>query len=407
MLAWFGQDFDFLVNEGTRENQYPRQRPVLKTVSSSRPFSERALFFEKQYLDLLQPYDAVMTADLLYQRGGNFLAQNQAARRVAPLLKAHWFHWIHSAWTEPPETSQYPELLRHVSMERSTIVYQNASEREGIARQYGVQAEDAGVVYNPKDPRSFNYWHPLSWRISALLDFPQKDVIQVLPFCATRMEAKGLDATVKAFAALKRQGVPVALVLAAGHAPKASAEIAAKKTWIESQGLMEGVDVLWTHDYTDDQAACPREVVSDLFSASNLFVYASWREVCPQVLLEARISGCLLVVNRHTPPLAEFSGQEALYFSATTKTPGKRDYEEGDLLRCDYRDEADYFDQLADEIMERLPSKKHQWLFCYENIWNHQLGPLLYGRARNDSRTHGRERLPANDLDAQRPCAQL
>ena len=401
MLSWFGQDFDFLVNTSTKENQYPRQRPVLETISTVRPFSERVLFFEKQYVDLLKPYDAILTADMIYQKGGNFLAQNQAARRVEPYLEAWWYHWIHSAWVEPPEIADYPELLRHEPMMRSTLVYQNSSEREGIARQYHVKPEQVAVVYNPKDIRSFNYWNGLSWKISALLDFPLKDVIQVLPFCATRMDSKGIDTTVKAFAALKRMGVPVALVLACGHAWKVPEDIAAKKEWIESQGLVEGVDFLWTHDHIDGQRHCPREVVSDLFGVSNLFVYASWREVCPQVLLEARTSGCLLVVNRHTQPLAEFSGQEAIYFDGTTKTPGKHDYTEGDLQECTYRDEFEYFDFLAAEIIDKLPSKKHQWLFCYENIWNNQMGPLLYGRKRDDRRVHGDKRFSVHDMDAQ------
>jgi len=176
----------------------------------------------------------------------------------------------------------------------------------------------------------------------------------------------------------------VALVLAAGHATKVPAEVAEKKKLIDDHGLVEGLDVLWTHDLIEGNTACPREVVSDLFGVSNLFVYASWREVCPQVLLEARVSGCLSVLNKHVQPLAEFGGQEAIYFSATHKTPGKIDYACGDLKECKYTAEVEYFDELAGLIMKRVPSKKHQWLFCYDFIWEHQMKPLLYGEASCD-----------------------
>lgn len=382
LLAYHGQDFDFLCNRDVPETEYPHALPVLDTIPTDRPFSERALFFEKQYLDLLPGYDAILTADLIYQQGGNFLAQNQAARRVAEILPARWYHWVHSAWTERPADVDYPQVLRYAPINgRSTIVYQNESERNGIARQYGIDPAKIAVVFNAKDSRSFNGWQPLSWHVSRALDFPGKDAIQVLPFCATRMEAKGIDATVKAFAALKRLGVKVALVLAAGHAWKVPVEIAAQKRRMDDAGLVEGVDYLWTHDMIDGHRSCPREVVADLFQAANLFVYGSWRENCPQALLEARTAGCLLVVNKHVKPLVEFAGADAITFTATHKTPGKTDYADGDLQEASYANATEYFDQLAGLIMARLPSKKHQWLFCYDFIWRHQLRPLLYGDA--------------------------
>lgn len=381
LLEHVGEDFDFLVNDNCRDGIYPHQRAVLGRMKESAPFDARVEFFRDQYLELLAGYDAILTADLIYQRKGNFLAYNAAMRAAAPHLKAHWYHWIHSGWTRRPAGIRYPESLRYTMMDNSTIVYLNGSELAGVAEQYGTDLEHVACVYNPKDPRCFFDFHPLSREIVRRLDIPSKHAVQIFPHCATRMDAKGIDAVIRVFAALKRAGLSVALILAQGNARRVQGEIAKKKRWMARLGLVDGEDYLFTCDITENFAPLPRRAVADLYRVANLFVFGSWRETVGNCFQEALVSGNLLVLNQNLPPLTEMGGPDAIWFDTTYKTPGVPDGAQGDLQQVDYRDETKYFDELAARIIERLPDRSHLWRFSYDWIWENQLRPLLYGGA--------------------------
>jgi hypothetical protein len=91
-------------------------------------------------------------------------------------------------------------------------------------------------------------------------------------------------------------------------------------------------------------------------------------------LLEATISGNLLVDNKNTAPAVEFAGPGAILYDATAKIPGVPDGEGDRHVR---KNGPDYYDALADVILQRLPSREHVWEFSFEKIWNDQLAPLL------------------------------
>jgi len=380
LLQYFNQDFDFLVTTGCKQEYYPHQKAILKGLSEKRPYEERVKFFTEQYLELLKDYDAILTADLIYQKKGNFLAYNQAMRNVAPHIKAHWFHWVHSSWTDRPNNIQYPDSLRYEMMEKSTLVYLNSAELDGLAKQYGTTINNCACVYNPKDFRSFNEFHPLSWEISKKLDFANKDCIQIFPHCATRMDAKGVDFVIKTFAELKKKGMRVALVLATGNAKSVLKEIEQKKQMMKNLGLIDGKDFLYTHEITSNYAALPRKAVADIYKCANIFIFASWRETCGNVFQEAKISGNLLVLNKALPCLREMGGDDAIFFYATHKTPGIIDGHTGDIQQVCYSTDEKYISDLADMIIKKAESKRHLWQFSYDWIWENQFKPLLYGK---------------------------
>lgn len=379
LLEYFGQDFDFLVNETCPEGLYPHQRSCLPRIGEDCPFHDRAMFFRKAYRKLLKDYDVIMTADLIYQRKGNFLAWNQAMRwanedfRVQG-RKKRWLHWIHSAFTNR-EKASYPESLRFSPMKDSTLVYMNKSEKGGVAQMYGVDPGDVACVYNPKDPRSFGGFHRDAWEVTKLLDIPNKDVVQVFPHCTTRADAKGLNVVIDVFAALKRQGARVALVLANANAKAYGFQIKVKRDRAERLGLEYGKDLLFTSDITKDCSPLCREAVANLFSISNVFVFGSRREVCPNVLLEAKISGNLLVVNENLAPGIEFAGPKAITFPCTTKIPGVPDGK-GDSKRVLLGPSS--YDALAREIIVKVDLRRNLWEFSFDRVWNEQLKPLIY-----------------------------
>ena len=117
ILERHGINFDFLTNKSAK-HFYPNQKNCLINPSSTKPFSWRVTEFINNYRDVLQGYDVILTADMVYQRKGNFLAYNAAMRKVAEELPARWCHWIHSSWTRHNPDVGYPENLRYKS-ERS------------------------------------------------------------------------------------------------------------------------------------------------------------------------------------------------------------------------------------------------------------------------------------------------
>jgi len=395
LLQYFNQDFDFYVQSNCKSDIYPNAKKVLPHPLEKEPFESKVAQYEKVFLEYLQDYDCILTADLMYQRKGNFLPANQAMRNVEPKLKAKWFHWVHSAYTNRLR-SQYPESLRFTGMPNSTMVYMNNSEKKGLEQMYQIQSDEIACVYNPKDYRSFNRFVDDSWDICKRLDIPNKDIIQIFPHCSTRMTAKGIDPIIRTFEALKRKGKKVALIFANSHAKSMLRQLQQKKKGLGRIGLIEGEDYVFTHDIMfekyGDYRALSQQAVADLFKVSNLFVFASWREVCPNVLLEAKINDNLLVVNEKVLPLVEFAGagynfetangterEGAIYFQATSKTPGVQDGVRGDMSNIIYKNEKEYYMRLAKEILRRIPSTKYMWEFSYEKIWQQQFQPLLYG----------------------------
>lgn len=391
LLKHFDQDFDFLVSKRCKEGLYPNQKSILPFCKSAEPFEERVKLFTDWYFENLKDYDAILTADIMYQRKGNFLAFNQAIRNVSPLLKAKWYHWIHSSWVERPnKLPEYPENLRFEYHEESKMVYLNSYELSEVAKMYNTSQKNIYCVYNPKDPRTFFDFSPLVCQIIEELKFWDKDIIQVFPHCSTRMEAKGIKTIAMVFGALKRAGKKVAIVFANANSRSVQKEINYFKKWAEKQyNLIEWEDYLFTSNMTENFHPVPRKDIADLFRLANLFVFASWRETVGNVFQEAKISGNYLVLSNHLPCLQEMGGRnvnDVIYFPATHKTLGIADFMPNDLQVVNYgpdRDHEDrYMDHLANAIIIALSKRgtnQERWKFSREWIWHNQLKPLIYG----------------------------
>lgn len=389
LLEYFDQDFTFFVNDKCPSNLYPHQRNSLTKIKEGRPEFAKVEHYARLYEHLFTDFDFVLTADMIYQRKGNFLAQNAAQRIAAENLNCHWLHWIHSGWTLPPNPvdSRKPEHLRFIMPPKSTIIYMNSHELPGVQKQYNCTAHDVWPVYNPKDYRSFNDFDKLSWKITSDTQIYGRDVAMLFPFCATRMDSKGIDAVAQTLAALKRRGLKVLLINAVSNSKNQQEAIRVKDAFFLDLGLYRDSDYFWSCDWTDDFKPLSRKVIADLFKVTNLFVWASWRETVGNVFQEAKISGNLMVLSKYLPSNVEMGGVDCLWMHATHNTPGFMDGRSGNLTAIKFRDPEtgedttfDYYDKLASEIEEALPNRSYQWQFSYERIWEWQLKPLLYGR---------------------------
>ena len=372
LLEKFEVDFDFLVERTVKDRIYPRQQAILRKPNF-KEFEDKVKFYTDEYLRILTEYDVILTADLVYQTKGDFLPQNAAMREASTGLKVWWCHWIHSGWTNPSKVA-YPNSLRHIMPPRSFLVYMNA-ELDGIAYMYNTDISNCFTVYNPKDYRTFNHFDDISNRIIEILDIPNKQAVQIFPFCSTRMDSKGIDGVIQGASALKRAGINTALILANANGRKLKDTIARKKQFMRKLGLVENEDFIWTSDLLDYKPL-PRKAVSDLFKVSNYFVFTSWREACPNVLLEARISGCKLVLNQNVPSIVELGGPNVIYVDTTHKTPGLKDTDTGSTLHRNLNSNT-YWDGVATSLIPQLPSLEHKWMFSFEKVWYNQFKSLL------------------------------
>jgi hypothetical protein len=261
---------------------------------------------------------------------------------------------------------------------------------------YNTSPKNVYCVYNPKDPRTFFDLSPLASKIAAHLKLWNKDVLQIFPHCSSRMQAKGIMGVIRVFAALKREGLSVAIIFANANSKSAQDEIMELKILMKDRyDLVENEDYIFTSDWTKNKKPLPRKDIADLMRLANIFVFASWRETVGNCFQEAKISGNLLVLNQHLPCLVEMGGKDAIYFSTDHKIPGVKDHfgcelteEEkllGDLNQANYPlGEDAYYNIIAKKIADRLyvmPRLAEKWKFSYEWIWKNQFKPLLYGDA--------------------------
>jgi glycosyltransferase involved in cell wall biosynthesis len=133
------------------------------------------------------------------------------------------------------------------------------------------------------------------------------DVAQVYPVSATRLDTKGIRHAINVFAALKSLGKVVRLVIACAHADgdEGSEQIRQAKSFAKEAGLVE--ELVFTSDIVPESAGSglSSNDVRALLQVSNVFVFPSVSEASPLVLMEAAMSGCLLVLNSSLPCLME------------------------------------------------------------------------------------------------------
>lgn len=329
-----------------------------KDIENKEAKEELIEIFKKE----LKDFDVVITHDLLYIR--QYFTYRKAIMECGVPVK--WIHWVHSVIGE--------KLA--LKMPHSKYVYMNYADTARFAEHIGVGIEDIRVVFNDKDPRLFFDWDAITCKIAEKYDLFNKDIIQTYPMCSTRMNSKGIDHVIKIFAKLKSLGNDVLLIVPNSNARKKKEEIEQKLKSAYEQGLEKG-DVLFTSTISPEcEGGVPRDVVRDLMLISNLFIFPSVSEVCPNVLLEASMTKQLIVVNRDFPAIFDFGedGKSCLAYNfGSLIKPGFR-----------YRTEEGYAN-LAREINEHLIHSKSNQQFLkikkisnIDTIYHKQLEPLLY-----------------------------
>lgn len=279
-----------------------------------------------------------------------YLPYNLAFRKAK--LSCRFLHWIHSAPSPRPELNESnPHTARYSLPPRSKLVYLNNDKTIALAEMYGTWARNVRVIPNSRDPRTFWGLDPFVIKLINKYDLLSGDIISVYPLSTPRMiEGKQLPVVIKIHQELRKLGYKTRLIVPNAHA-NGEREKELVQKWKEP-------DVIFTSlEGEEYEAGVSSKVVSDLFRLANVFIFPSISENCSLVLLEAMLSGNLLVLNKDCSGLPEFGGANALYFKFGNLDMGVRNKEDA-LERDNYVSDIAKIIKSEFEVNKPLQAKR-------------------------------------------------
>ena len=254
-----------------------------------------------------------------------YLPYNIALRESS--LECRIFAWTHSAPSTRPNLEDNPHANRFTLPPRTKLVYLNHDKVTALAEMYGAWNDDVRVVHNSRDPRTFWSLDPLVVKLIEQYRLFEADIISVYPLSTPRMiSGKGLDKVIRLHGKLKELGYKTRLIVCNGHANAQPDQRLISETQIWAAGLnIEHHELIFTSlQGKEYELGVSPKVVSDLFRLSNVFIFPTVSENSSLVLLEAMLSGNLLVLNEKVGTLREHAGDGALYFDFDYKEPKEK-----------------------------------------------------------------------------------
>jgi glycosyltransferase involved in cell wall biosynthesis len=323
---------------------------------------------------LLQPYDVVFTHDIIYT-GWNLLYNLAIREACKELPNIRWLHWIHSV---PSGTRDYWEI--NALGRKHKIAYPNAIDKIRVVEAFKGRIGDVKTIPHIKDFRTWFDFHPDT--IEFIKDYPavmQSNVVQIYPCSVDRLEAKRLDFVMQILGSIKmEQGVSVCLVVAT---PWANTEehrrtIEKYKRASTKYGFKVDEDIIFTASWNNRKydLGLPKQILRDLFTLSNLFIFPTREETFGLVLPEASMSsGCLCVLNKSLMVHAEITGFHSLYFDFGSYSNVHN------IINAE-----DYFKQIGQIVMQRMRANESirvRTYFRLNNNWDYlyrkYYGPII------------------------------
>ena len=263
--------------------------------------------------------DIMLTHDIMFI--DTYLPYNMALRRAD--LQCKHFHFIHSAPSPRPNIEDNHHANRYTLPPNSKLVYLNHDKQVHLAEMYGTYPKNVKVLPNPRDPRTFFDIDEITATVIEKTNLLDSDVISIYPVSTPRMvDGKQVDVVIRIHEKLRELGLKTTLVI-----PNAHANAEREKQLVEERHSHHN---FFTSTLGFEHGV-PQETVSNLFRLSNTFIFPSISENCSLILLEAMLSGNLLVLNRDCSGLQEFGGHGALYFKFGNLDMGIRN-KEGALM---------------------------------------------------------------------------
>lgn len=379
----------FVLNSFNDEKSVPKGVEVRKIVPqlTLEPYSQGNLEHLEEDVAKVKPaleeglkdIDVCLAHDIIFIN--SYLPYNVAIRQGidGQLSPVKWLFWMHSGPSfRGLDGSPWDNLV--TLPPNSKLVYMNYTDALRAAEMYHTFPKNVRTIFNPMDIRELYNFHPLTKELIEENDLMNPEFICVYPLSSTRMDEYGkqLSKVVWIMSEIKKQGRSISLIV-----PNAHANAQREKDKIEqmyqfafSHG-MERRELIFTslHDVPKWEHGVPHDVVRDLFTLGNLFIFPSYSENCPLVLLEAMAGKNLLVLNQDFPALKDFAQENALYFRFSSTVAPEPQFPNG--LDTYYKDVAtliisEYQQHKALQAQTRLRRE-----FNIDKIWLTQLQPAI------------------------------
>lgn len=300
-----------------------------------------------------QDIDIMLTHDIIFI--DTYLPYNMALRRAQ--LPCRYFHWIHSAPSPRPSLEDNHHANRYTLPPNSKLVYLNNDKAQALAEMYGTYIRNVRVIPNSRDPRTFWDVDEVTATIVDKVNLLEADVISVYPVSTPRMvDGKQIDVVIKIHQALQSLGLKTKLII-----PNAHANGEREKQLVRER---QSNDVFFTSQLGYEHGV-PQEVVSNLFRLSNVFIFPSISENCSLILLEAMLSGNLLILNQDCSGMKEFGQDHALFFKFGNVDMGIRNEE---VALQDNRYLLDIAKVIRAELHASRPLKAKRYALQKHNI---------------------------------------
>ena len=316
-----------------------------------------------------QDIDVMLTHDIVFI--DTYIPYNIALREAD--LHCKYFHWIHSAPSPRPHIEDNIHANRYTLPPNSKLIYLNHDKQIALAEMYGTYPTNVRIIPNSRDPRTFWNLDPFVVDIIDKYDLLNADIISVYPLSTPRMiEGKQLHVAIKIHEHLRKLGYSTKLIV-----PNAHANGEREKEEIQK---WSSPDVIFTStEGTEYESGVSGKIVSDFFRLSNVFIFPTVSENCSLVLLEAKLSGNLLVLNKDCSGLTEFGGADALYFKMGNLDMGTRNKELA-LDRESYVHDIAKIIKAEFELSKPLQTKRDAFKNYNYNVLFSKIESLYYER---------------------------
>jgi glycosyltransferase involved in cell wall biosynthesis len=319
-------------------------------------------------------YELAFCHDINFQ--GWFLPYKIGLEKASfQLPHVRWLHWVHSIPSGMREYWAIPS-------KKHKIIFPNETDRLRVAEQFRGEVDDIRIIHHVKDMRTFMGFDEIVCRMIDHYDLMSASVIQVYPASVDRLQAKGVDHVMKIFANLKKQGEDVRLIILNQwcNIDKHRNTVEQYCQTAKGLGLEPDKEVIFSSRFEPPrfETGVDANIVKDLFSLSNLFIFPTREEAFGLVLPEAALSGgVLLVLNRSLQMQSEVAGLNAVYFDFGSFThnfaiPGDKYYEDiATIVRGRMRQE---YSLMAKTFMRRM--------YNMDRIYKEEMLPII-GESRN------------------------
>jgi hypothetical protein len=365
IMKEFGHDVTFFLTEGSKlteeeigcklEKVVPKFKREKMVVNEDIKNKLIDIFKEK----FENKFDVIITFDFFIQDTVTF---SEAIRQCN--ISTPWLHFARSGVSHN----------MNFSMDNARFIYLNKAEIGRFSKAIKVSSEQCRAVYNEKDPSFMFNFDPVTKMIINKYELWDRDIIQTYPMCSTRTDGKGLRHVIRVFAELKRLGKKVMLIIPNSNGRKLKEKLEGEIAFAKSIGLNDDefifTSLLHSKEY-NTESEVSNKICAELMQLSNLFVFASSAEVCPNILLESAIAKNLIVANEDLPLIYDFIDKDkCLSFPFTSNH--SLHYKIGD---------NNLIIDLAKKIVEELDNNKID--LAFRQVWKNHNKKAIYNQLIN------------------------